>query len=103
LQPKNGTRDLFRSVLNNEGKCWPEFYKYIKRREGYRENVPAIKDRNGRPIIDPTEKAVSLNYYYSSVFSSEGNIQHIQRANSVEPFTVDTEIVWKRVAAIEKK
>jgi hypothetical protein len=84
LQPKKGTRDVFRSILNNEGKCWPEFYKYIKRRKGFRENIAAIKHCNGRPIIDPIEKANSFNYYYSSVFSSDDNIQHIECANSGE-------------------
>jgi len=24
------TKDFFRTIFNNEGKCWPEFYKYIK-------------------------------------------------------------------------
>jgi hypothetical protein len=67
------------------------------------ENIPGIKDCNGRPIIDPTGKANSFNYYYSSVFSSEGNIQHIQWANSVEPFTVDTKIIRKMVTAIGQK
>jgi hypothetical protein len=92
---------FFRSVLNNKGKCWPEFYKYVKRRKGHRENFPAVKDCNGRPIIYPIEKANSFNYYYSLVFSSEGNIQHIQCANSCKPFTTDTKII-RRVAAIGK-
>jgi len=25
---------FFRSVLSKEGKCWPEFYKYVKRTQG---------------------------------------------------------------------
>jgi len=120
---KNGTRDFFRSILDNGGKCRPDCYKYIKRRKGYRENVPAVKDCNGRPIVDPIEKANSLNplnaklnsicyllallgahhifhlsrirvnYYYSSAFSSEGNIPHIQCTNSGEPFATDTKII----------
>jgi hypothetical protein len=85
LAAKKGTRVFLRSILNNEDKCWPEFYKYVKRRKGYRENIPAIKDCSGRPIIDPIEKANSLNYYYSSVFSSEGNIQHIQCTTQANP------------------
>jgi hypothetical protein len=100
---KNGTRDFFRSVLKNEGKCCPEFYKYIKRCKGYRENIPAIKDCNGQPIIDLIEMANSFTYYYSSVFSSEGSIQHIQCTNSGEPFTTDTKIIRKMVAVIRKK
>jgi hypothetical protein len=103
LKPKNGTRGVFRSILNNEGKCWPELYKYVKRRKGSRENIPAIKACNGRPFIDPIEKANSFNHYYASVFSSEGKIQHIQCANSGEPFTIDTKIIRKRITATGKK
>ena len=80
-----------------ECKCWPEFYKYVKRRKRYRENIPAIKDCN-----DLIERANSLNCYYSSVLSSEGNIQHIQCANSGEPFTIDMKTIRKMVAAIGK-
>jgi len=35
-------------------------------------------------------------------FSSEGNIQHIQCANSGQPFTTDTNIIRTRVAATGK-
>ena len=99
---KTAQEAFFRSILSNEVKCWPEFYKYVKRRKGYRENIPAIKGCNGRPIIDPVEKAKYFNYYYSAVFSRESNIQHIQCANSGEPFTIDTKIIRKRLAAIGK-
>jgi len=39
-----------------------------------------------------TEKANLLNFHYSSVFRSEGNIPHIQGENSGEPFTIDIKI-----------
>ena len=68
-----------KSILNKEGKCWSDFYKYVKRRKGNKENIPAIKDCTGRIITDAIEKANTLNSYYSTVFSSEGNILHIQR------------------------
>jgi hypothetical protein len=60
LAVKKGRRDVFRSLLKNEGKCWPEFYKYVKRRKYYRENIPAIIDCNVRPIIDPIENVILL-------------------------------------------
>ena len=47
------------------------------------ENTPAIKDCNGRIITDSIEKGNSLNFYYSSLFSSDGNIPHILDENSV--------------------
>ena len=78
------------------------YIKYVKRRKENRENIPAIKDFNGRIITDSREKANSLNFYYSSVFSSEGNIPHIQGEISSEPFTIDTKIIRKMIAAIGK-
>jgi hypothetical protein len=48
LAAKKTAQEMFlRSLLSKEGKCWPEFYKYVKRRKGYRENIPAIKDCKG--------------------------------------------------------
>jgi len=44
------------SVLQNGGRCWTEFCKYVKRRKGNKENIPAIKDHNGKLITDPLEK-----------------------------------------------
>jgi hypothetical protein len=92
-----------KSILSKEGKCWTDFYLYVKRRKGTRKNIPAIKDCNGRITTDLIEKANSLNFYYSSVFSCESNIPHIQGTNSSEPFTIDIKIIRKRIAAIGKK
>jgi len=74
----------------------------VKRRKGNRENILAIKDCNGRIITDSIEKANSLNFYYSSVFSSEDNIPNIQYKISSETFTIDTKIIRKRIAVIGK-
>jgi len=89
-------------VQIESSKCWPKFYMYAKNCKGYRENILAFKDCTGRPIIDPLEKANFLNYYYSSVFSREGNMQHMQCASSSKPFTIVAKIIVKRVAAIGK-
>ena len=93
----------FRSILNKEGTCWSEFYKYVKRHRRHRENIPTIKYCNRLPITEPIEKANSLNFYYSSVFSGERDIPHTQCANSGESFITDTKVIRKRVAAIRKK
>ena len=70
---RNVAQETFvRSVLQNEGRCWTEFYMYVKRRKGNRENIPAIKDHNGTLITDPIEKANSLNTC-TSLFSRESN------------------------------
>ena len=81
---KTAQETFLRSVLRNEGNCWSEFYKYVKRQKGNREIIPAIKDHNRTIIADSTEKANVLNSYYASVFSCDCNILKIQLANSGE-------------------
>jgi hypothetical protein len=102
LLAKKCTGDILRSILKNEGTCWTEFCKYVKRRKGNREDIPAIKHGNGRPITDSIEKANSLNFYYSSAFSCERNIPQVQCANSGETFAISTKVISKRLAAIGK-
>jgi hypothetical protein len=77
-----------------KGKCWTQFYKYVKRRKVNRENISAITDCNGRPIADSIEKANSLNSYYVSVYGCERNIPS-------EPFTINIKMIRKRLAATE--
>jgi hypothetical protein len=103
LATKKYEQEAFlKSVITKEGKCWSDLYKYVKRRKGNRDNISAIKDCNGRIITDSIEKSNTLNFYYSSVFSSEGNITNIQGDISSEPFTIDSKIIGKRIAAIGK-
>jgi hypothetical protein len=49
------------------------------------------------------EKANSLNLYYSTVFSSEGNIPQIKGENTDVPFTIDIKTIRRRIGAIRKK
>jgi len=70
-EKKRAQETYLKSILSKEGKCWSDFYKYVKRRKGNRENIPVIKDDSGRIITDPIEKANSLDSYYSTVFSCE--------------------------------
>jgi len=45
LAAKKSAQEVFlKSILSKEGKCWPELFKYGKRGQGNRENIPAIKD-----------------------------------------------------------
>ena len=61
LAAKKSAQEAFlKSILSKEGKCWSDFYKYVKRRKGNKENIPAIKDCNGRIITDAIDKANSL-------------------------------------------
>jgi hypothetical protein len=72
------TLDIFKVCTKNEGKCWTEFYKYVKRRKGNRENISAIKDGSGRLITDSIEKGNFLNFCYSLVFSCERSVPQMQ-------------------------
>jgi hypothetical protein len=64
-------------------------YKYVQRRKVNRENIPRIKDCNGRLNIVSIEMANSLNSYYVSVFGCQRNIPQIQPAHSSKPFTIN--------------
>jgi len=47
LAAKKSAQEAFlKSILSKEGKFWFDFYKYVKRRKGNKENIPAIKDCN---------------------------------------------------------
>ena len=59
-------------------------------------------DYNGRIFTDSIDKANSFKSYYSTVFSSEGNIPCMQGENTGEPFTIDIIIIRRRVRAIGK-
>ena len=88
------------SVLQNEGKS--EFYRFVNRRKGKRENIPAIKDCNGGLITDHVDKANNLNNYYASVFSCERNIPDKNSTLSDKPFKFKISIIRKRLAMIGK-
>jgi len=97
---KTAEETFLRSVLRNEGNCWSEFYKYVKRQKGNRETIPAIKNHNRTIIMDSTEKANILNSYYASVFCCDHNIPKIQLGNSGETCINNTKVMRKRLAKI---
>ena len=100
---KKAQETFLHSVLQNESRCWAEFHKYVKRRTGNRENIPAIKDHNGKLVTGPIENANSLNSYYASLFSCECNIPQIQSTESGKPFTISINIIRKQLSAIGRK
>ena len=84
---------FLRSVLRNEGNCWYEFYKNVKRWKGSRVIIPAIKDHNGTIITDTTGKADILNSYYAPVFCCDPNILEIKLANTGETLISNTKVI----------
>ena len=101
LVAKEEAQETFlRPVLQNEVRYLTEFYKYVKGRKGNRENIPAIKDYNGKLITDPLEKTISLNSYYASLFSCESNTPEIQPTQSDKPLTIT---IGKRLSTIGRK
>jgi hypothetical protein len=91
------------SFLQNEGRCWTEFYSNIYGLKGNREYILAIKDHNGTLITDTLEKANSLNPYYASLFSFEINNPEIQPTQLGKPFTVNINIIRKGLSTIGRK
>ena len=103
LAAKKSAQEAFlKSILSKEGKCWYDFYKYVQRRKGSRENIPATKDCNGWIITGAIEKPNMFNSYYLTVFSGEGNILHLQNENTGDPFTTDIKTIRRRIKAIRK-
>ena len=90
------------SVLQNEGKSWSEFHRFVNRRKGNRQNIPTFKVRYGGLITDPVDKANNLNNYYASVFSCEQDVPDINSTHSDKPFTIKISIIRKRLAMIER-
>jgi hypothetical protein len=66
------------------------------------ELIPAITDHNGTIITDTTEKANILNSYYASVFCSDRYTPEITLANLDETFIINTKVIRKRLAKIER-
>jgi len=99
LAAKKAAQEAFlKSLLSREGKFWSEFYKYVQRREENRENIATIKDSYGRIVTGSIDKGNSFNSCYSTVFSSEGNIPHMQGESTGEPFTIDIKIIRRRIS-----
>jgi len=65
--------------------------------------IPVNKDNNGKLITDPSEKANSLNPSYASAFSCERNNPQIKSTESGKPFTININIIRKRLSAIGRK
>jgi hypothetical protein len=100
---KKAQETFLHLVLQNEGRCWTEFCKYVKRRKGNRENIPVIKDQNGKLITEPLEKANTLDSYFASTFSCKHNNPQIQPTDIGKPFTISINSIRKRLAAIGRK
>ena len=90
------------SVLQNEGKFWSEFHRFVNRCKGNGENIPAIKDCNGELITDPAHKANNFNTYYASVFSCERDIPDIDSTHLDKSFNIKISVIRKRLAMIGK-
>ena len=99
---RNAQETFLSSVLQNEDKSWSEFYRFVNRRKGNRENIPTIKDCNGGFITDPVDKANNLNNYYASVYSCERDIPDINSTHSDQPSSIKISIIRKRLAMIER-
>jgi hypothetical protein len=68
-----------------------------------REIIPAIKDHNGKLITDQLQKANSLNSYYASLLGCESNSPEIPPTKSDRPFTININIIRKRLSTIGRK
>jgi hypothetical protein len=54
-------------------------------------------------LTEPLQKSNTLNCYYASIFSSEGNNTEIQSTDSGKQFTININVIRKQSSAIENK
>ena len=92
---RNALHNFLNFILQNEGKSWSEFYRFVNRRKGNRENVPLLKDSNGGLITDPVAKANHLNNYYATVFGCERDTPNINPTHSDKTFTAKINVIRK--------
>lgn len=85
LQKRKAQETFLCSILQNKGRCWTEFYTYVKWHKGNRENISVIKDDNGKLITDSKEKSNSLNSYYVSISDANVIIHKFNQRNQVSP------------------
>jgi hypothetical protein len=95
---RNAQETFLSSVLQNEGKSWSDFYRFVNICKGNKEKIPAMNDCNGGLITDPVDKANNLNNYYASVFSCERGIPVINSTHSDKPFNIKIGIIRKWLA-----
>ena len=103
IATKKAQENFLRTVLHNEGNSWAEFFKYVKRRKGGKENVTGLKDSTGMLITEPIDKANVLNSFYASVFSCKRVNQQIPPTESGEPFSMCIKTLRKRLASLGNK
>jgi hypothetical protein len=97
---RNAQETFLRSVLQNESKCWSEFYRYVERRKGNREIFLRSRTLMEGSSLTQLKRQIILNNYYASVFSCERDIPEIKSTHSDEPFTIKISIIRKRLTMI---
>ena len=106
LAAKQNTHEAqLHKILQNEGKCWAEFYRYARIRKSNKVNIPGLKGINGGIITDPLGKANILNSHCASVFSRKNDQQQRTAMNSEcrEILSVCIKTLRKRLASRGKK
>ena len=79
-----------------------EFYRFVNRRKGNRENIPAIEDYKGGLVTDPVDSTNNLNNYCASVFSCKQEIPDINSAHLDKLFTIIVSNIRKRLVMIRR-
>ena len=89
LAAKKSAQDaVLKSVLSKEYKCWAELHRYLNSAKEKGKIFLPLKNYNGRITTVSIKEFKSINFLYSTVYSSDGNIQHIQEEKTCEPLTI---------------
>lgn len=86
------------TILADENKSWKNFFKYVRRRKGNREEIPSLKDSSNNLVVDQKQKANIFNRYFASVYRDkrEGVVNECDG----ESFVLNPGALRKRIAKI---
>ena len=106
---RNLTRDLrtnFESDIAKESKGKPKvFWRYIKSKLKTRERIPALRNADGTLSTSPSDKAESLNRYFSSVFTEENltnvpDISEVFTGEALDSIVFTEEIIHEKLSQL---
>ncbi len=79
----------------------PGSNKYVRRRKGNKEDIPAIRENGNTLYTDNREKADAFNKYFSSVFKNCTDHPFIQVSSVANQFNIEVNVLWNKVKSMK--
>ncbi len=90
-----------KNILDGQGNNWTGFHKYVRRRNGNKEDIPVIRENGNTLITDNRAKADAFNKYFSSVFKNSTDHSFIQGSSVANQFNIEVNVLWNKVKSMK--